>query len=108
MLNFNRISYDLPEYETCPVLPVMVNHEKIIAPQAQLFETAKDRSVSTESPFKQVVTASKPDPVLSSNARYEAILVSRSGSPDGRFWPDRVRPSVRASGKITHLLAAAQ
>ena len=41
----------------------------IIAPQAQLFETAKDRSVSTEAPFKQVVTGSKSDHVLSLDAQ---------------------------------------
>ena len=76
----------------------------VIAPQAQFFETAKDRSVSMESPLKQVVTGPKPDHVLSSNARYETILVSRSGSPDVRFWPDRVRPSVSVSVKTAHLL----
>ena len=41
-----------------------------------------------DSLFKQVVTGPKPDHVLSLNARYEVILVSRSGSPDGRLWPD--------------------
>ena len=56
----------------------------------------KDRSVSTESP--------KPDHVLSSNARYEAILVSRSGSPDSWFCCDRVRLCVCLSRKMVHLL----
>ena len=42
---------------------------QIIAPQAQLFETAKDRSVSTEAPFKQVVNERHPDHVLSLDAQ---------------------------------------
>ena len=45
-----------------------------------------------------------PDQLLSSNAYYAAILVSRSGSPDGRFWPDRVSPFACLSPLNAHHL----
>ena len=40
-----------------------------IAPQAQLFETGKDRRVETEALFKQVVNERHPDHVLSLDAQ---------------------------------------
>ena len=39
--------------------------EEIIAPQAQLFETGKDRRVKTEALFKQVVIFGQFDPLWS-------------------------------------------
>ena len=42
---------------------------KVFAPQAQLFETGKDRRVETEALFKQVVNERHPDHVLSLNAQ---------------------------------------
>ena len=41
----------------------------VIAPQAQLFETGKDRRVETEALFKQVVNERHPDHVLSLDAQ---------------------------------------
>ena len=41
----------------------------LIAPQAQLFETGKDRRVETEALFKQVVNERHPDHVLSLDAQ---------------------------------------
>ena len=50
------------------------NTDNIIAPQAQLFETGKDRRVKTKALFKQVVKFEQIDPLWS-------ILDENKGGP---------------------------
>ena len=52
---------------------VLVNH-RFFAPQAQLFETAKDRRVKTKALFQQVVKFEQIDPLWS-------ILGKNKGGP---------------------------
>ena len=64
----------------------------IIAPQAQLFETGKDRSVSTEAPLKQLLNVFESTPKSELPRRYELSEILENLS---------VRPSVRPSEKCT-------
>ena len=66
-------SSDLGCYRVYAVSEIQ-HDQSIIAPQAQLFETGKDRRVKTKALFKQVVKFEQIDPLWS-------ILGENKGGP---------------------------